>query len=192
MSSLAPFVKVIFIGDSGVGKTCLMGSLLSQKFSEQHFHTTAPEFRPLQLEHRGSLVRLHVWDTAGHEVYRSITRMYFRNAQVVLLCFSVESRDSFDSVEEWRGLAADDAPGARVILVATKCDLLDAGAVSLDEAAAKAAAHGLAAAPTSARTRAGVDGLLELIAEAALELAQAPAAAPAGAPAPAARNAKCC
>jgi Ras-related protein Rab-2A len=201
MSSAKAFSRLIIIGDSGVGKTCLLDGLLGQVFSPVHMATTAADFRTLQFRHRGCAVGLQLWDTAGQEAYRSLSRLYVRGAQVVLLCFAIPARDSFESLDEWRAMVADEVPAARVILVATKEDL--AGdpqrpwSVAADEGAAKAAQYGVPFVATSARTRNGIESLTVLIGDAVLDVAEAPTdAAPSGAVAniggARAMDGKCC
>jgi small GTP-binding protein len=165
-----PSAKVIFIGDSGVGKTCLMNALLGQDFSQNHVPTTGPEFRTMQAEYRGTAVRLQMWDTAGQEIYRSITRMYFRNSHVVIICYDVTSRHSFANVDDWIKLVSDEVGRVRIIIAATKKDRLEEtpDAVTLDELEAKAASSDYACVSTSALHREGLDTLKDLISDAAL------------------------
>jgi small GTP-binding protein len=170
------FSRLIFIGDSGVGKTSLMSGLLGQEFSGLHCVTTAADFRALEFLHQGHAIRIQLWDTAGQEMYRSITRMYFRNAQIVLLCFDISSRDSFQSLDEWKAMITEEVPAARVLLIATKEDLMDDPKhqwnVSINEATSKAAAYGVPFIATSARTKNGIESLKFLIGDAVLEGAE--------------------
>jgi small GTP-binding protein len=192
------YAKVVFIGDSGVGKTCLMNALLGQKLSKIHVLTTGPEFRTTVIKHRGTAVHLQMWDTAGQEIYRSITRMYFRNSHVVLVCFDLTSRDSFVNVDDWLELVAEEVGAVSVILVATKKDLTEGSephpvAVTLDELEAKAAGGNHAFIQTSAVKRDGIESLLELIGEAALNAIQpSPSALPVSNLADREQNRNCC
>jgi small GTP-binding protein len=172
--------KVILVGDVAIGKTCLMNVLLGHEFSATYIPTTGPEFRLLHFAHAGEVVRLQMWDTAGQETYRSITRMYFRNSHIVLMCYAIAQRSSFDSIDGWLELISDDAPSAAVILVGTKKDLGGAARVSSAELEAKAQARGFAAIETSAATREGVEQLKALLGDTALAVQQAVTPADAG------------
>jgi small GTP-binding protein len=151
-----------------------MNALLSLEFSHSHVLTTRPEFRPLHYEHRGSMVHLHLWDTAGEERFRSVTRRYFRNSQIALLCYDITSQDTFDHVDDWAALVRDEAADARILLVGTKKDLETTIRVPLSLVAAKARECGYEFVETSSLTREGVAHLRALMAE----------SAPAGVPAP--------
>jgi small GTP-binding protein len=164
----APHIKVVFVGDSGVGKTCLMNALLDLPFDNIHCMTTGPEFRALRYKYKDAMVSIELWDTAGQEVYRSITRMYFRNAQIVLVCYDVGSADSFDHIDRWIELMSNEARMPRVILVGTKKDRQDGARISLSQAKEKADQGGYWFIETSSKTRDGIDGLKDLLGEAAL------------------------
>jgi small GTP-binding protein len=128
-------------------------------------------------EHRGTPVRLQMWDTAGQEIYRSITRMYFRNSHVVVVCYDITSRDSFVSLDDWIALVSEEVGTARVIIVATKKDLSEGPdavrpAVTLEELEAKAASGDYPYLQTSALNRDGIPGLKDMISEAALNVLQ--------------------
>jgi small GTP-binding protein len=171
----APFqAKVTIIGDVWIGKTCLMNALLGHDFNSIYIPTTGPEFRPLHFTHAGQAVRLQMWDTAGQEAYRAITRMYFRNSHIVLLCYQITQQSSFDSIESWLEIMGDDAESAEIILVGTKRDLADGSATRVTSAdlEAKAQKFGFKFIETSARTNEGIEELKVLLGDAALTIQQ--------------------
>jgi small GTP-binding protein len=170
-------VKVIFIGDSGVGKTSLMNALLGNTINTAHLPTTGPEFRPLKLEVNGHQLFLEMWDTAGQESYRAITRMFFRNADIVILCYSVGSRDSFRNIEVWKEMMSDEADNAIIILVGAKKDLRNEKTdpsiqITLTEVSEKARQCKWQFIETSSKTLEGVEQLKELMARAALTVSE--------------------
>jgi small GTP-binding protein len=162
--------KVIFLGDTAVGKTNLMNALTGQPFSKRHVNTTGPDLRALNDTYRGSPVHLQIWDTAGQEMFRSITRMYLRNAGIVLVCYDMTARDTFANIGGWIKMTTEEAPKARLFLIGTKKDLTTKISISLSELESTATQAGYGFAETSSLTREGVEALKELIHKTALEI----------------------
>jgi small GTP-binding protein len=158
-------VKLIFIGDVHVGKTSLMNALLGKDQSSIYVPTTGPEFHLLQLPHQGTLVRVQMWDTAGQEFYRSVTRMYCRNCQIVLCCYQISLKSSFENIDAWIDLLGDDGQKAAVVLVGTKKDLSDGEKVTVSEVMAKAEDCRYRFIQTSAVTKEGIEDLKGIIGE---------------------------
>ncbi|CAG5133732.1 unnamed protein product, partial [Candidula unifasciata] len=117
--------KVMLIGDSGVGKTCLLvrfkdGTFLSGSF----ISTVGIDFRNKVVDVEGTKVKLQIWDTAGQERFRSITRAYYRDAHALLLLYDVTNKTSFDNVRAWLGEIHDYAQDDVVVmLLGNKCDV---------------------------------------------------------------------
>ncbi|XP_070185263.1 ras-related protein Rab-26-like isoform X3 [Littorina saxatilis] len=116
--------KVMLIGDSGVGKTCLLvrfkdGTFLSGSF----ISTVGIDFRNKVVEVDGAKVKLQIWDTAGQERFRSITRAYYRDANALLLLYDVTNKASFDNIRAWLAEINEYAQEDVVImLLGNKCD----------------------------------------------------------------------
>ncbi|WAQ96637.1 RAB37-like protein [Mya arenaria] len=94
--------KVMLIGDSGTGKTCLLvrfkdGAFLSGSF----ISTVGIDFRNKVVEVDGTKVKLQIWDTAGQERFRSVTHAYYRDANALLLLYDVTNKSSFDNIRAW-------------------------------------------------------------------------------------------
>jgi len=150
--------KYIIIGDSGVGKSCLLLQFTDKRFEGVHDITIGVEFgaRIIQLNQQD--IKLQIWDTAGQESFRSITRSYYRGAVGALLVFDVTRRETFEHVASWlEDAQANCNTPITVMLVGNKCDLETKRVVSKDEALAFATAKGLVYLETSARTGAKVD-----------------------------------
>ncbi|XP_020706547.1 ras-related protein Rab-37 isoform X3 [Athalia rosae] len=96
--------KVMLLGDSGVGKTCLL-----LRFREGHFlagnflSTVGIDFRNKVVTVDGARVKLQIWDTAGQERFRSVTHAYYRDAHALLLLYDVTNKTSFDNIRAWLG-----------------------------------------------------------------------------------------
>lgn len=117
--------KVMLIGDSGVGKTCVLvrfkdGAFLSGSF----ISTVGIDFKNKTIQLDGSKIKLQIWDTAGQERFRSITHAYYRDAHALLLLYDVSSRQSFENTRAWlseiQEYAARDVV---VMLLGNKADL---------------------------------------------------------------------
>uniref|UniRef100_A0A3B5Q9W0 small monomeric GTPase n=1 Tax=Xiphophorus maculatus TaxID=8083 RepID=A0A3B5Q9W0_XIPMA len=94
--------KVMLVGDSGVGKTCLLVRFKDGAFLAGSFISTVGiDFRNKVLTIDGVKVKLQIWDTAGQERFRSVTHAYYRDAHALLLLYDVTNRSSFDNIQAW-------------------------------------------------------------------------------------------
>lgn len=117
-------VKVVVIGDSGIGKTCVATRAFRGDFQEGANATiVATNFTiPVKNDHGGMM--FEIWDTAGQDEYKSIVPIYFKNASVALVCYAINNKESFDHVKEWIDLAKQKSPpDLKVAIIATKSDL---------------------------------------------------------------------
>ena len=93
--------KLIIIGNSGVGKSCLMNRITTNEFSEDHEVTVGVDFGSLVLQLDTFLFKLQIWDTAGQEAFQAITKIFYRGAHAVLLTYSITSNASFLGLKDW-------------------------------------------------------------------------------------------
>lgn len=93
--------KFIIIGDSGSGKTSLLKQFIDKKFNYEHDITIGVEFGTKKIHVDDQTVKIHVWDTAGTEAFRSITRSYYRNCTTALLVYDINSRNTFVNLIKW-------------------------------------------------------------------------------------------
>jgi len=143
----------------GVGKSCLLLQFTDKRFQPVHDLTIGVEFGARTVSVDGRDVKLQIWDTAGQESFRSITRSYYRGAAGALLVYDVTRRDTFEHVGRWLEEARDNAQGSMVVmLIGNKSDLEHRRAVQYDEGRAFADEHGLIFAETSAKTAENVEG----------------------------------
>ncbi|KAG5470607.1 hypothetical protein LSCM1_01853 [Leishmania martiniquensis] len=150
--------KYIIIGDSGVGKSCLLLQFTDKRFEPLHDLTIGVEFGARLISIQGKGVKLQIWDTAGQESFRSITRSYYRGASGALLVYDVTRRDTFMHLQSWLEDAKANANTALVImLIGNKCDLDSKRQVSREEGEAFARRNGLMFMETSAKTSQNVD-----------------------------------
>ncbi|XP_012944215.1 ras-related protein Rab-37 isoform X2 [Aplysia californica] len=151
--------KVMLIGDSGVGKTCILvrfkdGTFLSGSF----ISTVGIDFRNKVVDVEGTKVKLQIWDTAGQERFRSMTHAYYRDAHALLLLYDVTSKTSFDNIRAWLGEINDYAQDDVVImLLGNKCDSSGNRVVRKEDGERLAREYGVAFMETSAKTGVNVD-----------------------------------
>ena len=124
-------MKVVIIGDSGVGKTNFLFRFVEGKFSEIHIATVGFDYksRIIKLPNSKKTVKLQVWDTAGQERYMSLNRNLFHRVQGIILMYDLTERDSFEHVSNWLDLVKQSAPNKPVIIVANKLDMAEEGRI---------------------------------------------------------------
>ncbi|KAJ1451194.1 ras family-domain-containing protein [Pelagophyceae sp. CCMP2097] len=136
-SSARPFdiqIKLLMIGDSAVGKTSLLLRYANDTFSSTFITTIGIDFKIKTIDLDGKRVKLQIWDTAGQEQFRTITRSYFRGAQGIVLVYDITDRGTFNSVRSWMAQISDHADAqVNRVLVANKCDYESARQVSIEE-----------------------------------------------------------
>lgn len=152
--------KLVTVGDSGVGKSCLLTRFVQDFYSDFHVSTIGVDFKTVITMVKGRLVKLQLWDTAGQERFSVVTGNYYRNSDGFIFVYDATSRASFDHVEQWLGQVQQHHEcGANTIkiLVANKSDLTDEVVVSEAEGQAKATQMGAFFVSTSAKTASNVD-----------------------------------
>jgi len=119
--------KVLVVGDSAVGKTCLTRRYCERNFSPHYLFTIGVDFKSKILEVDGEKCLLQIWDTAGQERFRTITNSYYRGAHGVVVCFDVTNSLSFQNVPQWLEEIEKNATGPlpERIIVGNKADLKD-------------------------------------------------------------------
>jgi small GTP-binding protein len=164
-----PVLKAILVGNSGVGKTCLIGAFVRRPFDPGSSPTVTPAYACQDVTRGDGLaVCIQVWDTAGQDRYHSVSALFYREADVALICFEAGSQHSLRAVPAWVKKVRAQVPECDLIFVATKGDLLpkDAAAAVLAEArGALAAFQPRAYVITSAITGDGVERLFREVAE---------------------------
>jgi len=152
--------KLVTVGDSGVGKSCLLTRFVQDYYSDFHVSTIGVDFKTVVTMVKGRLVKLQLWDTAGQERFSVVTGNYYRNSDGFIFVYDATNRASFDHVEQWLGQVQQHhecGSSTIKILVANKSDMAGEIVVSEAEGQAKATAIGAFFIATSAKTAANVD-----------------------------------
>jgi small GTP-binding protein len=145
--------KTVTIGDSGAGKTSIRVRFCRQVFEEAFTPTCGVEFMSKVVEYDARRIELQLWDTAGQEAYRSVTRGYYQNATAAFFVYDVTHRESFEHVERWRREVIDViGAGFIAILLANKTDLEDIRTVTTEEGADLARKYNMAFFEVSAKS----------------------------------------
>jgi len=161
--SYAYLFKYIIIGDTGAGKSCLLLQFTDKRFQPVHDLTIGVEFgaRMVQIDDRQ--IKLQIWDTAGQESFRSITRSYYRGAAGALLVYDITRRETFNHLTRWLEEARQNGnQNMTIMLIGNKCDLEHRRQVSTEEGEAFAQKHGLMFLETSAKTAENVEEAFHL------------------------------
>jgi len=150
--------KYIIVGDTAVGKSCLLLQFTDKRFQPVHDLTIGVEFGSRTITINNNPIKLQIWDTAGQEKFRSITRSYYRGAAGALLVYDITRRETFAHLTLWLEDCRKYSSGdITIILIGNKSDLDNQRQVSQEEAQAFAQKHGLVFLETSAKTAHNVD-----------------------------------
>ena len=126
--------KLIVIGDSSVGKSCLTAQAVRNNFIEFYQATVGFEFLTFNLRINTKIIKLQIWDTCGQEVYKSLISNFYRNCSLALIVYAINNRNSYEHAESWlNDLKNQSNPNVRVFLIGNKCDLEKERLVSKEE-----------------------------------------------------------
>ncbi|KAJ7329103.1 hypothetical protein JRQ81_015277 [Phrynocephalus forsythii] len=159
--------KIILIGDSNVGKTCVVQRFKSGHYSAKQQNTIGVDFTVRSLEIDGKTVKIQVWDTAGQERFRTITQSYYRSAHGAILAYDMTRRSTFESIPHWiHEIEKYGAANLVLMLIGNKSDEAEKRQVLFEDACTLAEKYGLLAVlETSAKEAQNVDEVFILMAK---------------------------
>jgi len=164
-NSKVPGCKVVLIGESGVGKTSIISRYVSGDFIEEVASTNGASYtsKNLIFPDLGKNLLLDIWDTAGQEKYRALTKYFYKDALVAILVYDIKREDSFKTLKEyWYPQVKENCASNVVIgLAGNKCDLFEDEEVSENDARAFADEIGAVFELTSAKNNIGINELFE-------------------------------
>jgi Ras-related protein Rab-2A len=159
-------LKYIIIGDAAVGKSNLLLRYAHGQFKPEYQLTIGVEFGAKNVNIRNKIYRVQIWDTAGQENFRSITRAYYKNSVCALVVYDISSRDSFNNVSTWIEDCKNQSPKTIfMVLVGNKSDLEDRRQVSTEEGQELADKYGILFYETSAKDGTNVSEIFQDSAE---------------------------
>ena len=130
-------VKTVLLGESGVGKSCIILRYINGIFSSTHSSTILSTFSSKKIKFdENTLITLNIWEPAGQEKFRAITKINYQDAAVIILVFDLTNKTSFNVIKDyWYPQVKENAPeNVILVLVAAKCDLENRYEVDLNEA----------------------------------------------------------
>ena len=171
MSSKKTLLKIIILGDSGVGKTSLMHQYVTKKFDNRYKATIGADFLTKDIEIDGTSVTLQIWDTAGQERFQSLGSAFYRGADACILVFDVTQQDSFSHLTSWMEEFNIQAGKRDCVLIGNKIDLAEKRQVTQRTAQSWCQKNdeGVKYFETSAKDNTGVEEAFLAVATAALK-----------------------
>merc|ERR1711998_5037 len=151
-------IKLLLIGDSGVGKSCLLCRYSDDVFNSNFITTIGIDFKIRTIELDGKKIKLQIWDTAGQERFRTITQAYYRGAMGILLVYDVTDEKSFQNIRSWmRNIEQHANTEVVKVLLGNKCDMKNKRAVTQEEGENLAKEYEIEFFETSAKDKINVD-----------------------------------
>lgn len=157
--------KLLLIGDSGVGKSCLLLRFADKTYTDSYISTIGVDFKIRTIELEGKTIKLQIWDTAGQERFRTITSSYYRGAHGIIVVYDVTDKETFDHVKQWLNEIERYASAeVQKLLVGNKCDLVSKKDVPTETAQAFAEKIEIPFLETSAKAATRVEEAFLLMA----------------------------
>ena len=117
--------KILTIGESGVGKTCVLRRFVENKFLKNHLATIGIDFKTKTLNINNQEIKLKIWDTAGQERFRNITTQYYKGADGIVLVYDVTDESSYEKIRDWMEQILSNTQQEEIglVLLGNKCDM---------------------------------------------------------------------
>ncbi len=143
--------KLVLIGDTCVGKSCILVRFSDDIFDDNYVTTIGVDFRFKTMVVKNKVVKIQIWDTAGQERYKAITRAYYKGAKGAFIVYDITRKETFDDIDKWRNeLVSSCNKEVTVMLIGNKCDLEDQREITKEQGEEKAKSFGFSFIETSA------------------------------------------
>ena len=160
-----PGCKVVLLGDSGVGKTCIISRYLTDTFDENSTTTNGATYcsKSVSFAQLGKNLLFDIWDTAGQEKYKALTKFFYKDAAICILVYDICRRNSFDSIKNYWYPQVRENVGENIVLgiAGNKCDLYEKEEIKEEEVREWANEIGAVFELTSAQSNTGINELFE-------------------------------
>lgn len=124
MKNYDSMMKILLVGDSGVGKSCLLVRFVEDRFNPSFITTIGIDFKIKTVDLNGKKVKLQLWDTAGQERFRTITTAYYRGAMGIIMVYDVTDERTFNNIKQWYKTVTEHSnEDAQILLVGNKSDM---------------------------------------------------------------------
>jgi len=158
--------KLLIIGDSGVGKSCLLLRFADDIFTDSFISTIGVDFKIKTIDIDGSKVKLQIWDTAGQERFRTITSSYYRGAHGIIVVYDVTEQKTFTNITKWlKEIDTFAGPLVQKVLVGNKNDMANERVVSVDQGQELATKLNIPFIETSAKESHNVEKAFQIMAK---------------------------
>ena len=155
-------LKFIVIGDSSVGKSNIISKYKENKFDEKGQPSIGVQFIAKNVVIENTTFRLQVWDTAGQETFRSMTRIYYKNSSCAFIVYDITEKESFNHVESWISECKKIAPETvLLVLIGNKSDLNESREVSYEEGLKFAEKNKMLFFETSAKNGVNIENIFK-------------------------------
>jgi len=173
------FLKIITLGESGVGKTAILNKYVNGKFIEEHKPTIGADFLTKEISVEDKLITLQIWDTAGQERFQSLGSAFYRGADACVLVYDIQNEQTFAKIEEWRTnfisqAAPDDPKKFPFLLLGNKLDKDNQRQVDKLQADNYARSQGMRFYETSAVNGANIEEAIKNLTSVASEMDTVP------------------
>ena len=163
-------IKLLIVGDSSVGKTNFIYRLIEDKFNPNYMTTTGIDLKTINIEIDNKKIRVQLWDTAGQEKYKAITKNLFLKVQGTLVVFDISNEDSFNNSKTWvSSLKEECGRQMQILLIGNKSDLTDKRMVRPEEAAKYAKEENIEYLETSSKTGENIHKSINLLCKQVIE-----------------------
>jgi len=171
--------KLLLIGDSGVGKTCILFRFSDDAFNSTFISTIGIDFKIKTIELHGKKIKLQIWDTAGQERFQTITTSYYRGAMGIMLVYDITQSSSFGNINKWlRNIEDHATDNVAKLILGNKCDMEARRVVPTEQGEQLAKSKGLKFLETSAKANINIDKAFTMIAEDILQKTPNPSLRP--------------
>ena len=153
--------KVLFVGDTSVGKTQIINKFVNNSFKEDYKTTTSASCVLKSVEYNGEKIKLELWDSPGQEKYKSITENFYKGSQLIVLVYTVDDKNTFENIQSWVNEVKEKNENAKFLLVGNKLDLEKGREVSTEDAKKYAAKNKIEFIEVSAKGGTNIENMFD-------------------------------
>ncbi|KAJ5078738.1 rab2a member ras oncogene family [Anaeramoeba ignava] len=155
--------KIVIVGDPHCGKTCILMRYTEDKFSDEYEVTLGFGMGTKRIEMNNFQIKLEIWDTAGQDTFKALTKSYFRGASGAFVVYDITRKETFESTKIWLSDLENESPGIPIILIGNKSDLAHRRQVSVKEAEEFATEKKILFTETSAKESTGINDAFNIL-----------------------------